>query len=260
MATLKLILPAIFVGLGLYPSLTQLVASDTESSTSGFFSDATSRPCPSAPPAESDTSENSERGESSSSDLPESSSSSETDHDSDDGATEALDMAEEGRAGFGHLHLDRHQRQVRVAQQQLQVPLPVATMAIAQQPHVALPSHPAPATPIFVGPVALAHLRSVGLAPDAAVATPQAAPQAAVTVAQAVPLLAGQDQAVARGGARGRSASGSRRPVRSRSRRKRPRSRYVMSEESLSSVDDEEGFPSRISPRNKKPFQGYTKF
>ena len=42
-----------------------------------------------------------------------------------------------------------------------------------------------------------------------------------------------------------------------KSAKKRP---WEESEESLSPVDDEAGFPSRISPRNKKPFEGYTKF
>ena len=47
---------------------------------------------------------------------------------------------------------------------------------------------------------------------------------------------------------------------RRRSKRRQRRLPYVMSEESLSPVDDEAPFPSRISPRNRKPFQGYTKF
>ena len=59
-------------------------------------------------------------------------------------------------------------------------------------------------------------------------------------------------QAQPRGRGRGRTTRG-----RTRKSRKRP---WDLSDESLSSPDDEAGFPSRISPRNKKPFQGYTKF
>ena len=44
-----------------------------------------------------------------------------------------------------------------------------------------------------------------------------------------------------------------------RERRIRKRE-WEESEGSLSSPDDEAPFPSRISPRNKKPFQGYTNF
>ena len=42
-------------------------------------------------------------------------------------------------------------------------------------------------------------------------------------------------------------------------RKKRPsRCRYVESEGSISPTDDDAGFPSRISMRHKKPFEGYT--
>ena len=57
--------------------------------------------------------------------------------------------------------------------------------------------------------------------------------------------------------ARGRQR---RRQTRNRNRKSAKKRPYEESEESLSPVDDEAPFPSRISPRNKKPFQGYTKF
>ena len=55
---------------------------------------------------------------------------------------------------------------------------------------------------------------------------------------------------------RGRNRSGNPRPRRQR-RRKRE---WEQSEEELSPVDEDAAFPTRISPRNKKPYQGYTKF
>ena len=66
-----------------------------------------------------------------------------------------------------------------------------------------------------------------------------------------------RSRSTSRGRSRGRQT-----PARGRrpSRKRKRRLPYVLSEESLSSVDDEAGFPSRISPRNKKPFTGYTKF
>ena len=58
-------------------------------------------------------------------------------------------------------------------------------------------------------------------------------------------------------GARGQR--GQQRRQRRRRVQKRKRE-WEASEESLSSVDDEAPFPSRISPRNKRPFEGYTRF
>jgi len=55
-----------------------------------------------------------------------------------------------------------------------------------------------------------------------------------------------------RGGHRGRGRATSRRRTRKRE--------WDVSDGSDSSFDDDAPFPSRISPRNKKPFQGYTKF
>ena len=76
-------------------------------------------------------------------------------------------------------------------------------------------------------------------------------------------------QGAARGSSRSRSARSTRGRVRDRGARARARGRrqrrarkreWEESEESLSPADEEASFPSRISPRNKKPYQGYTKF
>jgi hypothetical protein len=61
-------------------------------------------------------------------------------------------------------------------------------------------------------------------------------------------------------GRRGGRERGRRARGRPRSQRRVRKREWDVSDGSISSVDDEEGFPSRISPRNKKPYQGYTKF
>ena len=95
-----------------------------------------------------------------------------------------------------------------------------------------------------------AQARSAAQARAAAQAAPTGqAPQAAQAVLGPQPR---QGQA-ARGHGRVRQGRGR------RQRRVRKRE-WEESEEELSPVDDEASFPSRISPRNKKPFQGYSNF
>ena len=50
------------------------------------------------------------------------------------------------------------------------------------------------------------------------------------------------------------------RHARARRQRRVRKREWEESEEELSPVDEEASFPSRISPRNKKPYQGYTNF
>ena len=87
---------------------------------------------------------------------------------------------------------------------------------------------------------------AVGTAPGANVARP----------AQRAPPTAASAPDAAATGASPTSRRGRSQPRRSCKRR----SPYCVSEESISSDDENASFPSRISMRNKKPFQGLTKF
>ena len=78
--------------------------------------------------------------------------------------------------------------------------------------------------------------------------------QVAVAQQQVTPPAQVAQQHGGRGRGRAQRARG--RPRR-RPARKRP---WDLSDGSLSPPDEEAGFPSRISPRNKKPFQGYRNF
>ena len=270
----------------LYPDLTGLREADALSTTSGFFSDGSTRPRPSAPLASSSFS---------SSQLPESDADvSETESSADPKTSESssgssdetdpMDLAEQGLTSgrrkvrqqlFSFLHVRPEQKGNAAGSSGTGSPGTSGTSSSArsarQRGKASIGAHVPVVHQSSVQPVPLVHAQPQApvLLPLAAFQAPQAddqqqqqhvAPQQLVGsgVQQA------QQQQVAvlpvhqpRQAHRGRQQV---RRTRSSRSRKRPRSRYVESEESLSPVDDEAGFPSRISPRNKKPFQGYTNF
>ena len=129
-------------------------------------------------------------------------------------------------------------------------PVPVSAVTHPLQPDVA--------TAPLQAAVAVAPLQATVAVGPATVQDPTGPPPATV---QDHPLLqtpAVQAPSVSRP-SRGQAAG--RRPKSRRSRTRASRKReWDLSDESLSPVDDEASFPTRISPRNKKPFQGYNKF
>ena len=129
-------------------------------------------------------------------------------------------------------------------------PVPVSAVTHPLQPDVA--------TAPLQAAVAVAPLQATVAVCPATVQDPTGPPPATV---QDHPLLqtpAVQAPSVSRS-SRGQAAG--RRPKSRRSRTRASRKReWDLSDESLSPVDDEASFPTRISPRNKKPFQGYNKF
>ena len=106
------------------------------------------------------------------------------------------------------------------------------------------------ATPVDAAQPASVQPRQTPQLPQADVAGQQ--PQPGGSVARGG---RNRDRAGRNRGNRGRGAS----RVRGHRQRRRKRE-WEESEEELSPVDDDASFPSRISPRNKKPFQGYTNF
>ena len=132
--------------------------------------------------------------------------------------------------------------------------------AVAQQPHQELAATPEQVRPV-PGPVPGSVPGPVADQPSAGQVGLVAQEVGANDVAtvNVAPADAPAAQASGRGRARGTPRRGRSRGRRGRSQRRRKRE-WELSEESLSSVDDEAEFPTRISPRKKKPFQGYTNF
>ena len=142
------------------------------------------------------------------------------------------------------LHAAQPHQPLQVVQQpQARAGNPVGHQLSAATPvsqaQAGLPSHPVQVLQPTQGGA-----QDAGQQPQAG---PQAAPQAGASG------VVGRGRGAGQGRDRGNRARGR------RQRRVRKRE-WEQSEEELSPVDDEAGFPSRISPRNKKPYEGYSRF